>query len=114
MPPLRWQLIGWLLLSLIVALGLFLSLGSYSRTATATGVLSPAGGIASIAVPEDSVLSAILVRDGETVRQGQVIARLALPQAAGGQSLAEARQRQIAQEETALATQRSAARAAVT
>ena len=114
MPPLRWQAIGWLLLGLVVGAALFLSLGSYSRTITASGLLRPAGGIASIAVPDDAVLATQLVPDGGQVRAGQVVARLALPQASGGQSLAQTRQREIAQEEGALVTQRSSARSAVT
>ena len=112
-PPLRWQAIGWLLLSFVAAAILFLALGSYSRTVTASGALRPAGGVASIAVPEDGVLSAVLVRDGETVREGQVIARLTLPQLAGGQSLALQRQDELAQEQSALARQRSSAQSAV-
>ncbi|MBT2189015.1 HlyD family secretion protein [Sphingobium nicotianae] len=112
-PPLRWQAIGWLLLSFVAAAALFITLGSYSRTVTANGTLRPTGGVASIAVPEDGVVSAVLVRDGETVRQGQVIARLMLPQLAGGQSLAEQRQSQLAREQSALTTQRSSARSEV-
>ncbi len=112
-PPLRWQAIGWLLLAFVAAALLFLALGSYSRTVTASGALRPTGGVASIAVPEDGVVSAILVRDGETVREGQVIARLTLPQLAGGQSLALQRQDELAQEQSALTRQRSSAQSAV-
>lgn len=113
MPPLRWQAIGWLLLALIAALVLFLSLGSYSRSISASGTLRPAGGVASVAVPEDAVVSAILVQDGTVVREGQVIARLVRPQLADGQSLTEQRREALAAQESALITQRRSAGDAV-
>jgi membrane fusion protein len=109
-PPLHWQVIGWLLIGLVTTAGLFLALGSYSRTISAPGALRPAGGVASIAVPEDAVLDQILIHDGEAVREGQVIARLILPQSAGGQSLAVQRRDSLTQEENALARQQTQAR----
>lgn len=112
-PPLRWQAIGWLLLALVVATTLFLALGSYSRSITAGGMLRPASGVASIAMPDDAVVSAVLVRDGQSVRQGQVIARITLPQAADGQSLIERRRDALAAQESALITQRRSAGEAV-
>lgn len=113
MPPLRWQAIGWLLIALIAALALFLSLGSYSRTISASGVLRPAAGVASIALPEDTVVSSVLVQDGQAVREGEVIARLVRPQLADGQSLTEQRRQALSAQETALSAQRRSAGDAV-
>jgi len=112
-PPLRWQAIGWLLLVLIAAVAVFLSLGSYSRTISASGALRASGGVASIALPEDAVVSAILVKDGQSVREGQVIARLVRPQAADGQSLTAQRREALSAQQSALVTQRRSAGDAV-
>lgn len=112
-PPLRWQAIGWLLLALVVTALLFLALGSYSRTITATGLLQPASGVASVAVPDDAVVSAVLVKEGQLVREGQVIARLLRPQSSEGQSLTDQRRETLSQQETALITQRQSAGDAV-
>jgi membrane fusion protein len=59
------------------------------------------------------VISAILVHDGETVREGQVIARLVRPQLADGQSLTEQRREALAAQQSALVTQRRSAGDAV-
>jgi membrane fusion protein len=112
-PPLRWQALGWLLLALASTALLFLALGSYSRTITATGVLRPASGVASIAVPDDVVVSALLAKEGQVVREGQVIARLLRPQSADGQSLTDQRRQTLTQQEQALITQRQSAGDAV-
>lgn len=113
MPPLRWQAIGWLLLALVLAAGLFLALGSYSRTIAASGTLRPAGGVASIALPDDGVIEAVLAADGERVRAGQAVARLARPQSADGQSLTQERRETLAREESALLDQRRSAGALI-
>ncbi|MBB5985012.1 HlyD family secretion protein [Sphingobium lignivorans] len=112
-PPLRWQAIGWLLLALVLALVLFLTLGSYSRTIKASGTLRPATSVASIALPDDGVIASVLVREGQPVREGQLIARIARPQAADGLSLVQERREALGQEEAALATQRRAAGEAI-
>jgi membrane fusion protein len=112
-PPLRWQAIGWLLFALVAALALFLSFGSYSRSISASGTLRPATGIASIALPEDAVVSDILVTEGQTVREGQIVARLIRPQLADGQSLTQERRQALAAQESALVTQRRSAGDAV-
>ena len=112
-PPLRWQAIGWLLFALVAALALFLSFGSYSRSISASGTLRPATGIASIALPEDAVVSDILVTEGQPVREGQIVARLIRPQLADGQSLTQERRQALAAQESALVTQRRSAGDAV-
>lgn len=112
-PPVRWQAISWLLFGAVALAALFLILGSYSRTISATGMIRPSAGVASIVVPEDAVVLAILARDGEQVRQGQVIARLALPQSTDGRSLTEARRSAFAEQSAALDRQRQSAGAAI-
>lgn len=112
-PPLRWQAISWLLFGALLLAALFLIFGSYSRTITANGVVRPASGVGSIIVPEDAVVIAVLARDGEPVRRGQVVARLSLPQSTGGRSLAEARRSAFAEQSAALGRQRQSADAAI-
>jgi len=112
-PPVRWQAISWLLFGAVALAALFLILGSYSRTISANGVIRPSAGVASIVVPEDAVVLAVLARDGERVRKGQVIARLALPQSTDGRSLTEARRSAFAEQSAALDRQRQSAGAAI-
>jgi membrane fusion protein len=101
-PPLRWQAISWLLFAAIAVAALFLIFGSYSRSINANGIVRPTTGVASVAVPDDGVLSEILVRDGEPVKKGQVIARLSLLQSTGGQSLNEQRKLALTEQAAAL------------
>lgn len=110
-PPVRWQAVGYLLGALLVGGLIFLSLGSYGRSITATGIVRPDSGLADIAIPEDGVLSALMVRDGQAVRRGQVIARISLDRHAAGRSLAGARDRALGDQALALARQSEAARA---
>lgn len=66
-PPLRWQAIGWLLFGLFVAALLLLSLGSYTRSVPATGILEsgPDRWRATLAVPVASIAS---IKPGQPVR----------------------------------------------
>lgn len=111
-PPLRWQAIGWLLLITVGAGAIFLIFGSYSRTINATGMLRPAGGVASVRVPENGVLTAVNVKDGGHVRAGEVIAQLSLRQAANGASLTNERREAMQDQHGALERQRQSVRAA--
>jgi membrane fusion protein len=58
-------------------------------------------------------VSAILANDGDMVREGQVIARLALPQSADGRSLTQQRRQALSQQQDALIAQRRSASDAV-
>lgn len=110
-PPVRWQVIGYLLATFIAGATLFLAFGSYSRSITGNGIIRPDSGMADIAIPEDGVLTALPVRDGQTVHRGQIIARLSLDRRVAGRSLAEARDRALGDQSRALHLQSGAARA---
>lgn len=109
-PPVRWQLIGYLLGAMILAALTFLALGSYGRSITGAGMIRPSGGVADISIPADGILSAILVPDGASVHRGQVIARISIDHHAQGQSLADARNRTVSDQVDAIRRQSSAAR----
>ena len=63
-----WALAG---LCVVLALVLLLSLGSYTRRSTVSGVLLPAEGLIRVSAPQAGVVSELLVRDGQAVRRGE-------------------------------------------
>jgi membrane fusion protein len=65
------------LISVIAVVALtFLFFGSYTRKERVTGVIAPAEGIIRLRSPESAVISAILVRDGQEVRAGELLVQL--------------------------------------
>jgi membrane fusion protein len=73
-------LANWVMLVLTAALGatvvLFLALGRYTRRESVVGQLVPSGGLLGIAAPGPGTLTQILVRDGDHVKAGDVLAEI--------------------------------------
>lgn len=74
--PMSWHIIGALLLILLVAGGIFLSLASYPRTQTASGVIALDKGVAHIAASRGGTIAQVSVAEGQTVRRGQELAQI--------------------------------------
>ena len=85
--PLGWQALGYLLLSILLTTLIFLVSASYSRVETVAGQIVPDKGIA-VAVPTRSgVLSQLLVKEGQTINEGAVLANIIVGETqASGQS----------------------------
>ena len=96
----------WLLTSLALAVAaiilLFLFLGHYTRRETVTGQLVPSAGLLNVAAPGAGTVTRLLVRDGQTVRAGDVLLSISSEQdsaslgdthALVGQQLAAQRER---------------------
>ena len=68
--PVPWQSVGFLIFG-GVALGvLFLSLASYSRVETVTGIITPDTGLSNIVPTRAGVIASLAVRDGQNVPAG--------------------------------------------
>lgn len=87
--PFGWQAVGYLLLSILVTALIFLVSASYSRVETVAGQIVPDKGIA-VAVPtRPGVLSQLLVKEGQAIIEGALLANIVVGETqASGQSAA--------------------------
>jgi membrane fusion protein len=85
--PFGWQIFGYLLLSILLAVLTLLVSGNYSRVEIVGGQLVPDKGIA-VAVPtRPGVLSQLLVKEGQQIDKGAVLANVIVAETqASGQS----------------------------
>jgi membrane fusion protein len=113
--PARTQALALLIFGIVVATGLWLALGSYTRTETARGMLVTREPSAKVMALRPGHLVRLLVREGDRVRAGQVLAIVRTEEAsdAGGESAiagslaALARQQALTAEQVRLAAQRA-------
>jgi membrane fusion protein len=111
--PVPWQSIGFLIFG-GVALGvLFLSLASYSRVETVTGMITPNTGVSNIVPTRAGIIASLAVRDGQNVPAGTELATIrAEEDGAAAQSPAALVQSAIDRQDASLAAQSDAALAA--
>lgn len=64
-----------------LAIGLFLTLGSYTRRSTVVGQLVPTRGLATVLAPATGVVTELDSAEGRRVRAGQSLAVVSLPRA---------------------------------
>ncbi|UWU16982.1 HlyD family efflux transporter periplasmic adaptor subunit (plasmid) [Rhizobium sullae] len=69
--PMGWHATGYLMASVLVAVVLFLSIASYARIVTATGVILPDSGVAAVMPPRSGVVMKMMVHDGDLVKEAQ-------------------------------------------
>lgn len=74
--PMSWQVIGFLLLAMLIAATVFLAIGTYARVETAQGAITLDKGVASIMASRAGVVRSIEVQEGQSVRAGDVLARI--------------------------------------
>ncbi len=72
--PLSWQACGALLFAIVVMAGLFLSVGSYSRTEVVSGTLQPTAGVARVVPSASGTLVKLFVDAGAPVSVGAPLA----------------------------------------
>jgi membrane fusion protein len=65
----------------VSAVALFLTLGEYTRRARVTGQLVPEGGLVPINAPAAGFLTMVLVNEGDQVKRGDTVAKLAIRRA---------------------------------
>ena len=68
--PITWQSVGFLIFSGVALSVLFLSLASYSRVETVTGIITPDTGVSNIVPTRAGLIASLAVRDGQNVPAG--------------------------------------------
>lgn len=71
-PLSRWWLTALALMTAMIIL-LFLFFGHYTRRETVAGQLVPSAGLLNVAAPSPGTVTRLLVRDGQTVKAGDVL-----------------------------------------
>lgn len=74
--PTSWHVISSMLFGMVVVVAIFVSTASYSRTETAAGSISPAGGILQIMPTRPGRVDEIRVTEGQLVEAGTPLARI--------------------------------------
>jgi membrane fusion protein len=111
--PLPWQSIGFLIFGGVALSVLFLSLASYSRVETVTGIITPNTGVSNIVPTRAGMIASLAVRDGQNVPAGAALATIrAEEDGAAAQSPAALVQSAIDRQDASLAAQSDAALAA--
>jgi membrane fusion protein len=110
--PVAWQSIGFLIFGGVAAGFLFLSLASYSRVETVTGIISPNTGVSNIVPTRAGVIAALPVRDGQNVPAGaELVTIRAEEDGAAARSPAALVEAAIARQDASLVAQSNAAQA---
>lgn len=81
--PFSTRLITMLIAGIVLAGSVFVALGQYSRIETAMGVLVPAGQSSKVFALRSGVVSALLVKDGQSVNAGDKLAIVTSDQPSG-------------------------------
>jgi len=74
--PLSFSVLAFFLVAIVIAAGVFVSLGSYARKETVQGFLSPDTGIVKIHAPRVGVVGQLQVREGQVVAIGDPLLTL--------------------------------------
>ena len=107
--PLAWRTVGWLIFGAVVAGLVFLSLASYSRVETVTGVIVPAAGVSPVIAPRSGVIVGLPVREGQQVPAGAILASIrAEEDSADGESVAARIEAAIQRQDASLIAQSDA------
>lgn len=101
-PPTAWQAIGLGMVALTAVAAIYLSFAHYARISTARGVIESDKGVVRITAPSSATIERLLVREGERVRRGQVLAVLRHATSVQGGTLEERRLQAAELEERSL------------
>lgn len=74
--PVRWQAIGYLLLTMLMVALIFMFSSSYARVETVPGVIVPDKGIVIALPTRPGIVTQLLVEEGQAVEQGAALARI--------------------------------------
>lgn len=108
--PIGWQFIGYLIFGGLAIAIIFLSLASYARVETVTGVIIPDKGVASIVPTRNGIITEIEVDEGQAVKAGTVLAVIRSEEdQQEGSSAAAVIENEIARQDASLAMQVSMA-----
>ena len=78
--PVPAKLLFWALTVSFALIAVFLAVAQYARKETVVGYLAPTAGVAKVFAPRTGIITAVHVRDGETVEEGQPLLVVAIDQ----------------------------------
>jgi membrane fusion protein len=78
--PLPVRLLFWALTVSFALIAVFLAVAQYARKETVVGYLAPTAGVAKVFAPRAGIITAVHVRDGEAVEEGQPLLVVAIDQ----------------------------------
>jgi membrane fusion protein len=112
----RWRALALLAAGTLAPILLFGLVADFDRVATVRGVVTPASGVSRLVAPQPGIVTAVLVRQGATLRRGEPMMRIAstalLPSGttpSAARLAAYGRQQQIAREDMGVEALRAAA-----
>ena len=112
----RWRALGMLAGAALAPLLLFGLVADFDRVATVRGVVTPASGVSRLVAPQPGIVTSVLVRQGDELRRGEPMMRIAstalLPSgtaASATRLAAYGRQQQIAREDMGVEARRAEA-----
>jgi len=86
--PVPLRVMGWSLTAATAVIIAFLCLAQYARKETVSGYLTPSAGTAKIFIPQQGIIKAVHVAEGDHVKAGQPLLTIETPQiTADGQDL---------------------------
>jgi len=74
-PPV-FKYLTLLILTIVIISIVFLTLGSYTRKETVSGILQPDAGLLKLKAPQIGVITELLVREGQKVKKGDALLRI--------------------------------------
>jgi membrane fusion protein len=77
-PPLSLAVLTIALTAAVAGIGVFLGTQTYARKATATGYIAPLHGVVRVMPPRAGIIVSVSVTDGDTVRAGDPLLRVAV------------------------------------
>lgn len=80
--PVPITMLAWFITIAVLLILIFLSVAQYARKETVRGYLTPTAGTAKIFIPRQGTISAVHVKEGEMVREGQPLLTIATAQIA--------------------------------
>jgi membrane fusion protein len=100
--PLSFRLVTATALAMAAALVSYSIWGQYTRKVTLPGALVPEGGVMDVSSPQQGVVAEVMVREGDAVRAGQPLVRLAAERQLASGELGRLQSESIAQRRLSL------------
>lgn len=108
--PVKWQSIGFVIFGGVAVTFAFLSLASYSRVETVTGIITPDKGVSATLPTRSGIITELAVRSGQVVPAGAELATIRVEEdSATGLSVAAQIEAAIARQDASLSAQAVAA-----
>lgn len=104
--PISWQIVGYLLLTAMVATAVFLASASYARIETVSGQIALDRGVATLLPSRSGMIDRIFVREGQQVTRGSAMFAIRSEEdMAGGTTAPSLTREALSEQDTRLSSQ---------